>query len=67
MYGSRSAEILKEIISKKRITDIPFYLLTAYDNSIIQKYISPSISQIMSKPLTKDEANKLLLKAVNIS
>jgi CheY-like chemotaxis protein len=64
MYGSRSAEILKEIISKKRIAAIPFYLLTAYDNTLIEKYISPCISQILSKPLTKDEARKLLLKAV---
>lgn len=68
MYGSRSAEILKEIISKKRIAEIPFYLLTAYDNTLIEKYISPCISQILSKPLTKDEGKKLLLKAMdNIS
>jgi CheY-like chemotaxis protein len=63
MYGSRTAEILMEIISKKRIAEIPFYLLTAYDNILIEKYISSSISQILTKPLTKDSARILLIKA----
>jgi CheY-like chemotaxis protein len=64
MYGSRTAEILTEIISRKRIAEIPFYLLTAYDNILIQKYISSSIRQILTKPLTKDTARILLLKAM---
>lgn len=64
MYGSRTAEILTEIISRKRIAEIPFYLLTAYDNILIQKYISSSIRQILTKPLTKDTASILLLKAM---
>lgn len=64
MYGSRTAEILTEIISRKRIAEIPFYLLTAYDNILIQKYISSSIRQILTKPLTKDTARILLVKAM---
>ncbi len=64
MYGSRTAEILTEIITRKRIAEIPFYLLTAYDNILIQKYISASISQILTKPLTKDTARILLLKTL---
>jgi len=62
MYGSRSAEILEEIASKNRIAEIPFYLLTAYDNTLIEKYISSSINQILTKPLTKISARNLLIK-----
>ena len=63
MYGSRSAEILEEIVCKNRIAEIPFYLLTAYDNTLIEKYISSSISQILTKPLTKLSARNLLINA----
>ena len=66
MYGSRSSEILQEIISKKSIAEIPFYLLTAYDNTLIRKYVSSSVGEIYSKPLTKDMARSLLLKATKI-
>ena len=62
MYGSRSAEILDEIVSKNGIAKIPFYVLTAYDNTLIEKYISSSISQILTKPLTKISARNLLIK-----
>jgi CheY-like chemotaxis protein len=63
MNGSRSSEILKEILTKKKITDIPFYLVTAYDNNLIEKFISPSIDQVLSKPLTKEVAKGLLINA----
>jgi CheY-like chemotaxis protein len=64
MYGSRSAEILEEIVSKNRIAEIPFYLLTAYDNILIEKYISSRITQILTKPLTKNSAKILLINAI---
>lgn len=56
----------KKLSQKKSIAEIPFYLLNAYDNTLIRKYVSSSVGEIYSKPLTKDLARCLLLKATKI-
>ena len=44
--GSRCSVIMEEIIEKKRIAEIPFYLLTAYED----KEASSSIKMVLVEP-----------------
>ena len=58
--GSRSSELLWEILQMKNMSCIPFYLVTAYDNSMIKKCKTESISQVLSKPLSKAVAKNII-------
>jgi hypothetical protein len=59
--GSRCSELLGEVLNLKNISSIPFYLVTAYDNTMIKMYPTKNITEIVSKPLSKSVARSLLL------
>jgi response regulator RpfG family c-di-GMP phosphodiesterase len=58
--GSKCAELLGGILNSKNISFIPFFLVTAYDNSILNMYLSKYITEVVSKPLSKCVAKKLV-------
>jgi hypothetical protein len=63
LNGAKSSAILKDIYDKKKIKDIPFYLLTANNNNYSSKYLKDNnIISIINKPLEIDIAEKLLKK-----
>lgn len=60
MNGIRSSAIIKEILNKKKMGEIPFYLVTAYDSSVIDKSESCNVTKILEKPLNSKIASKIL-------
>ncbi len=66
LNGTKSCELIKEILAKKRLEDIPFYLLTACDGSMMNKNSifkgNTSVTEICEKPLAKCVALELLKK-----
>jgi hypothetical protein len=60
--GTRSSEIILEILERKRIVEIPFYLVTAYDKTLIETKTVSSIKQVLSKPLSKEIAKNIILQ-----
>ncbi len=60
LNGTKSSVVLKEIYEKKKINDIPFYLLTANSNDFNNKYLKDNnIISIINKPLENETAEKL--------
>lgn len=49
MNGSNCADIVQNIVRRKGIKEIPFYLLTAYEN----KQATQSIRAVIQKPVSK--------------
>lgn len=60
--GSKCSEILWEILNIKNISSIPFFLVTAYDNSMKDIFKSKYVTDILSKPLSRDVAQNLIQK-----
>ncbi len=60
LNGTSSSGIVKEITDKKKIADIPFYLVTAYDSSLISKKSTNRVDSILEKPLARDIAQELI-------
>jgi hypothetical protein len=59
--GSTCSELLGEVLNSKNISCIPFYLVTAYDNTMINMHPYKYITEIVSKPLSKSVAKNLIL------
>ena len=60
MNGIRSSAIIKELLNKKKMGEIPFYLVTAYDSSVIGKSESCNVTKVLEKPLNSKIASKIL-------
>jgi CheY-like chemotaxis protein len=64
MTGSQSSEIVNEIAIKKCIGDIPFYLITAYDNAYVDRLNLLSITKILDKPISKNKIYEIIKSIV---
>jgi hypothetical protein len=60
LNGTKSSQILYDLAQKQRKDFIPFYLLTAYENEDLKSNLSKTIKNVISKPLNKYLARKLL-------
>jgi len=58
--GIQSCNILNDILNKKNIQKIPFYLLTSFDNKILEE--NEEITKVLEKPLRKTLATEILNK-----
>jgi CheY-like chemotaxis protein len=60
MNGLRSSILAREIAEKKKLGEIPFFLVTAYDKSILDGHVTGNVDKILDKPLQKDAALQIL-------
>ena len=60
MNGIRSSILLKEIADKKKMGHIPFYIVTAYDTSLLDKHVNCTVNKILDKPLSRDIAFEII-------
>ncbi len=58
--GVSSSRIIRELTSKKKIVDIPFYLVTAYDSSHFNKNLICNVDKVYEKPLSRDATHQLI-------
>jgi CheY-like chemotaxis protein len=58
--GISSSSIIRDLTNKKKMSDIPFYLVTAYDSSHLNKKIMTSVNCIYEKPLSRDVTCQLI-------
>jgi hypothetical protein len=58
--GINSSSIIRDFTNKKKISDIPFYLVTAYDSSHLNKKLTSSVNCTYEKPLSRDVASQLI-------
>jgi two-component SAPR family response regulator len=66
MNGIRSSLIVKEIVEKKKLTEIPFYLVTAYEGNLFEKLSCTYITKIINKPIARNEANDIIKKVCSV-
>jgi signal transduction histidine kinase len=64
LNGTKCAEVVNSIILSKKISQIPFYIITAYESmchfSTSSKAADSYIKQVLTKPLTKEVAKKII-------
>ncbi len=65
MNETSRSEVISELLNRKCMTEIPFYLVTANDNTLFNNYCPKSLRQILHKPLTKDIAKNIISKHIN--
>jgi CheY-like chemotaxis protein len=58
--GISSSSIIRDLTNKKKMSDIPFYLVTAYDSSHLNKKIMSSVNCVYEKPLSRDVTCQLI-------
>lgn len=58
--GINSSNIIRDFTNKKKIGDIPFYLVTAYSKSHFNEKATSSVNCIYEKPLSRDVTSQLL-------
>jgi CheY-like chemotaxis protein len=58
--GINSSTIIRDLTNKKKISNIPFYLVTAYDSSHFDKKLASCVNSIYEKPLSRDVACQLI-------
>jgi hypothetical protein len=58
--GINSSTIIRDLTNKKKISNIPFYLVTAYDSSHFDKKLASCVNSIYEKPLSRDVASQLI-------
>ncbi len=58
LKGTTSCKILHDIYNKKFLKEIPFYLVTAYDQGY-SLFENSHVKQVCSKPLDTFEATKI--------
>jgi two-component SAPR family response regulator len=58
--GINSSSIIRDLTNKKKISDIPFYLVTAYDSSHLNKKSASCVNSIYEKPLSRDVTYQLI-------
>ena len=62
--GSNTSEILKKILEMRNIPQIPFFILTAYEDNYTLNILKGNgfIKEVFSKPLSKKNAFRVLEK-----
>ncbi len=65
MNGSKSFEILVETFKRLKRKIIPFYLVTAYDSTLMENQLKNSFSGILSKPLNIVQARTIMNSLIN--
>jgi hypothetical protein len=61
MNGSKSATVLSEMLKDKMLGEIPFYILTAYeDDSTKNRLKKDCILDIFTKPLNRNNVELLI-------
>jgi DNA-binding LytR/AlgR family response regulator len=58
--GINSSSIIRDLTNKKKISEIPFYLVTAYDSSHLNKKLASCVNSIYEKPLSRDVTYQLI-------
>lgn len=58
--GIKSSLILRDILEKRRMKEVPFYLVSAYDSNFLNYSLSYKIKKFITKPITLDSAIKIL-------
>jgi response regulator RpfG family c-di-GMP phosphodiesterase len=58
MNGIKSCNIIKEILDKSNLGIIPYYLLTSFDNKMLDGY--GNLTKVLEKPLEKSIAIEIL-------
>jgi DNA-binding LytR/AlgR family response regulator len=64
--GTQSSKVVRDITNKKRIENIPFYLVTAYDNNFINILNVDGVTQILDKPLSKQKGQEIIYEFCKI-
>ena len=64
MDGVRSSSIVKEIVNRKQLTDIPFYLVTAYEGSLFDKISDSYVTKILNKPISRNDVYSIIEKVI---
>ena len=64
MDGIRSSIIVKEIVNRKQLPDIPFYLVTAYEGSLFDKISDSYVTKIMNKPISRNDVYSIIEKVI---
>jgi hypothetical protein len=59
LNGTKASQILYETCLKQKKTIPPFYLLTAYEDEYLRSSSMSTVKLVISKPLSKEIANKL--------
>ena len=59
-YGTICSQILYDTSQKQKKKLKPFYLLTAYEDEYLKANSSGIVKFVISKPLSKDIAKKLI-------
>jgi hypothetical protein len=60
LNGIKCSQILYDTSLKQRKSLIPFYLLTAFEDEYLKATSSGTVKFLISKPLSKEIAKKLL-------
>jgi CheY-like chemotaxis protein len=58
--GINSSTIIRDLTNKKKISNIPFYLVTAYDSSHFDKKLASCVNSIYEKPLSRNVTYQLI-------
>ncbi len=62
LNGTRSSQVLLELSMKHKKHCIPFYLVTAYEGDYLSKDLGNSLKLVLSKPLDKLMAKKIIIE-----
>ena len=60
LNGTKCSQVLYDLCQKHKKPYIPFYLVTAYEGDYIKRDYGTSIKVVISKPLEKSTAKKLI-------
>lgn len=55
MDGIKSSYLVNEIVNRKQLAKIPFYLVTAYEGLLFDSSSTSHITKIMNKPILRNE------------
>jgi hypothetical protein len=67
LCGIKSAEIIKDIISKHKLTEIPFYTVSAYGLETFDPKCLKYVEKILSKPIQPKVAREIMSKHFQIN
>lgn len=60
LNGINSCNILKDVLDKKKLADIPFYLVSSFDGIMLDSKSSINLKKVLEKPLERKEALNIL-------
>jgi response regulator RpfG family c-di-GMP phosphodiesterase len=65
MNGTKSCDLIKELLVRKKSEDIPFYMLTACEGIVSNPNSRCNVTRILEKPLERNVAIEILKKFKN--